>query len=548
MAVITKHNQRDPSPNFVEAVNEITKIYRSLPPRPTIEEVEAAKLVIESVSSEENAKLEEITKQQRPSDVPEDLFSVLQQVRKNMVLFQSYEQKKEAMQTVEIDKTFQKFDELIQRASSLVSGDIRKEKEVVWGVPVGQSEKLVNRLEGEKFEEGSGSNKGLVRSSSSNAIVLSSDKGEKESIIPIKRKESEPEKLSILKVAAIIETSAKSGEVVLDLQGKLMDQIEWLPVSIGKLSSVAELNLSDNRLMALPSTIGSLKALTKLDIHANQLVNLPDSFTELLNLTDLNLRANNLKSLPANFGCLTNLINLDLSLNSLTNLPESIGNLTRLKTLILETNELNEVPYTIGSCSSLVEMRLDFNQLRALPEAVGKLEFLEILTLHYNRVKSLPTTIGNLSHLKELDVSFNELESIPESLCFSASLEKLNVGKNFADLRSLPRSIGNLENLEELDISDCQISVLPESFRFLAKLRVFRADETPLEMPPRQVAKLGAQAVVQYMDNLVAQRNAKPQSSKNRKKKSGFWFWFCSFCKAQQSSASQKNPAVAVKT
>lgn len=101
--------------------------------------------------------------------------------------------------------------------------------------------------------------------------------------------------------------------------------------------------------------------------------------------------------------------------------------------------------------------------------------------------------MASLTKLKELDVSFNELESIPESLCFATSLVKLDVGRNFADLRALPRSIGNLEMLEELDISSNQIRVLPDSFRFLSKLRVINADETPLEVPPRNIVKLGAQ-------------------------------------------------------
>ncbi|KAA8525904.1 hypothetical protein F0562_007996 [Nyssa sinensis] len=132
--------------------------------------------------------------------------------------------------------------------------------------------------------------------------------------------------------------------------------------------------------------------------------------------------------------------------------------------------------------------------------------------------------MSNLSNLRELDVSFNELESIPEGLCLVAGLKKLNVGKNFADLRALPKSIGNLEMLEELDISDDQIRMLPDSFRFLSKLRVFRADETPLEVPPKQVTQLGAQAVVQYMADFVAKRNVKSQQPK---KKKGFWSRIC---------------------
>ncbi|PPD86031.1 hypothetical protein GOBAR_DD17032 [Gossypium barbadense] len=54
-----------------------------------------------------------------------------------------------------------------------------------------------------------------------------------------------------------------------------------------------------------------------------------------------------------------------------------------------------------------------------------------------------------------------------------------------------------------------RIRVLPDCFRLLSKLRVFQADETPLEFPPREVIKLGAQAVVEFMADLVAKRDTK---------------------------------------
>ncbi|XP_002519837.2 plant intracellular Ras-group-related LRR protein 5 [Ricinus communis] len=517
MAAKSSSNDQHPSPAFLETVEEIMKLYRSLPAaRPSIEEAEAAMSVIKSVNCEEQQKLEEISKQECPRNVPDELFYVLKELRRNMVLFQSHEQRKEALHLIEVDKMFQTFDGLIQRASILVSGDTHKDKMIGFSDPLEKvetestvkEESLINRR-----EDGNLAKYGFqdfVKSSSTKPSLFSG--------------EGEPEKFSLMKVAAIIENSAKTEDVVLDLKGKLMDQIEWLPLSIGKLSFITELDLSENRIMALPTTITSLKVLTKLDIHSNQLINLPDSFGELMNLTDLDVRANRLKSLPSSFGNLKNLLNLDLSSNQFTHLPEALGDLTSLKILNVEINELEEIPYTIGNCSSLVELRLDFNRLRALPEAIGKLGCLEILTLHYNRIRKLPTTMGDLSYLRELDVSFNELESIPENLCFAASLKKLKVGENFADLTDLPRSIGNLEMLEELDISDDQIRVLPDSFRFLSKLRVFRADGTPLEVPPRQVAKLGAQASVQFMADLVAKRDVKIRSTK---KKKGFWHRAC---------------------
>ncbi|KAJ8632070.1 hypothetical protein MRB53_025406 [Persea americana] len=506
---------QNPPPSVIEAVDEIMRIYRSLPPRPTIDEVDAAMAILNSVESEEQLRTEEISNQKKPPDVPEELFFVLQEVKKNKVLLQSHEQRKEAVFLVDADKRFQAFDELIQRASKLVSVDTQMKKQEDLDDPVARIERtgsvsdenLIGRKKGKR--EDSRVSKELVIGSFRKDAVSSGGGAEK---------------LSLIKVASLIETWAKSGAGVLDLQGKLMDQIEWLPVSLGKLSDITELNLSENRIMALPSTIGSLKCLIKLDIHSNQLINLPDSFGELSNLADLDLHGNRLRSLPNSFGNLTSLVNLDLSSNQISLLPDTIGSLTSLKALNVETNELEELPYTIGSCSSLVELRLDFNQLKALPEAIGKLECLETLTLHYNRIKSLPTTMASLSKLKEIDVSFNELESVPENLCFATNLVKLIVANNFADLRSLPRSIGNLEMLEVLDISNNQIKVLPDSFRFLSKLRVLHADETPLEVPPRQIVKLGAQAVVEYMTDLVVKKDVGFQPSEKR----GFWSWFAS--------------------
>lgn len=158
---------RDPSPAYAEAVGEITKIYKSLPPRPSIEEVEAAISVVKSVDAEEEMRLEEISKQVAPQDTPPELFTVLQQLRKAKVLFQSLEQRREALFLIELDKRFQGFDQLIRSASEWVSGvdpvvigsDFSGEIDIDESVIITQNEDGL---------------KGLVRSSSSKALALSS--------------------------------------------------------------------------------------------------------------------------------------------------------------------------------------------------------------------------------------------------------------------------------------------------------------------------------------------------------------------------------------
>lgn len=131
-------SKHPPSPAFLETVGEITRIYRSLPPRPSMEEVEAAASTVETVNNEENMKLEEISMQQIPLGVPEELFSVLQDLKKTVVLFRSHEQRREALHLLQLDKMFQTFGDLILRASELVSGESSGQKHSDLSEPVGK--------------------------------------------------------------------------------------------------------------------------------------------------------------------------------------------------------------------------------------------------------------------------------------------------------------------------------------------------------------------------------------------------------------------------
>lgn len=539
-----------------EAVEEIMRIHRSLPPRPAVDEVLAAKALIRNVEKEDQARLEAITRQTKSPNVPEELFLILLEMQKNCVYFQSKEQKREAFRLLDLESVHALFDEFIQRASNCLSSTSSKLndkttlsnalphtaatpppsnnsftaatpssfRELASERPLFSRDDSYVKKAKSSFYANSTDGLGISMSSSPHILDSSLKSGGATAAV------QDDEKLSLIKLASIIEVSSKKGTRDLNLQGKLMDQIDWLPDSIGKLCSLITLDLSDNRIVALPDTIGGLSSLKKLDLHSNKIAQLPDSVGDLLSLVFLDLSANQLSSLPATFGRLVRLEELDLSSNHLPSLPDSIGSLISLKKLNVETNDIEEIPHTIGHCSSLKELRADYNRLKALPEAVGKIETLEVLSVRYNNIKQLPTTMSSLANLKELDVSFNELESLPESLCFATTLVKMNVGNNFADMRSLPRSIGNLEMLEELDISNNQIRVLPDSFRMLTRLQVLRVDQNPLEVPPRHIAEQGAQAVVRYMADLVEKRDVKLQPVKQKKS----WAQICFFSKSNK--------------
>lgn len=148
----------------IEAVEEIMMTYRSLPPRPSIEEVEAAMAVIGTADSEQELRVGEIAKMQRPPDVPQKLFSLLQEVKRNLALLQGQQQRSEALALVELDKRLQVFDDLIQRVSKAVSGEVAEgEEEENWEEVkdgfgevmhgIGRSLSLVEKLKEEKKVE-----------------------------------------------------------------------------------------------------------------------------------------------------------------------------------------------------------------------------------------------------------------------------------------------------------------------------------------------------------------------------------------------------------
>ncbi|XP_010515048.1 PREDICTED: plant intracellular Ras-group-related LRR protein 5-like [Camelina sativa] len=514
-----------------KVVEEIMRIHRSLPSRPDIEDVETATSLIQNVDKEDRIRLDAIDEQTSSysSGVPKELFDVLKEMRRCLVRFQSVEQRREANKILDLESVHVVFDDLIQRASHCIAspnGTTTTTTSVPRSVPSDQSPVKSKEM----LTRDDTFLKKATSSFYSDGLLAPRKPQVFDPTLQAKNVTGhDGEKLSLIKLASLIEVSAKKATQELNLQHKLMDQLEWLPDSLGKLSSLVRLDLSENCIMVLPTTIGGLLSLTKLDLHSNRIGQLPESIGDLINLVNLNLSGNQLSSLPSAFSRLIHLEELDLSSNSLSTLPESIGSLVSLTKLDVETNNIEEIPHSISGCSSLKELRADYNRLKTLPEAVGKLSTLEILNVRYNNIRQLPTTMSSMANLKELDVSFNELESVPESLCYAKTLVKLNIGNNFANLRSLPGLIGNLEMLEELDMSNNQIRFLPYSFKTLSQLRVLNTQQNPLEELPRDITEKGAQAVVQYMNDLVETRNTTSQRTKPKKS----WLnSICFFCKS----------------
>ncbi|WP_287130992.1 COR domain-containing protein [Candidatus Cyanaurora vandensis] len=184
-----------------------------------------------------------------------------------------------------------------------------------------------------------------------------------------------------------------------------------------RLAGATSINLRAFNLTEIPESLGNLTQLQQLDLSNNQLTNLPEWLGSFTQLQDLYLSNNQLTNLPEWLGSLTQLQFLDLSSNQLTNLPESLGNLTQLPNLYLSNNYLTELPESLGNLTQLHLLDLSDNQLTNLPESLGNLAQLQNLILLNNQLTDLPESLGNLTQLRYLDFRDNPLNPLIRAVC-----------------------------------------------------------------------------------------------------------------------------------
>jgi hypothetical protein len=117
------------TPATAEVVEELTRLYRDLPPRPAVEEVEAAAAVLASADAEEEARLAEIAREEARARAraaadraPAELVAVLAEARRNAVRLRALQQRKEAAHVLDLEKRFEVFDNLVRKASRVVEG------------------------------------------------------------------------------------------------------------------------------------------------------------------------------------------------------------------------------------------------------------------------------------------------------------------------------------------------------------------------------------------------------------------------------------------
>jgi Leucine-rich repeat (LRR) protein len=139
-------------------------------------------------------------------------------------------------------------------------------------------------------------------------------------------------------------------------------------LSVEKLKTMLELNLSYGGIDELPVEIGLLPKLESLNLDGNNLATLPKSLRYLQNLATLRVKNNQLTEIPAQLGELKNLQYLNLNNNQLTEIPAQLGELKNLQYLNLNNNQLTEIPKSITLLPRLTRVGLKKNRFAKEPD------------------------------------------------------------------------------------------------------------------------------------------------------------------------------------
>lgn len=220
------------------------------------------------------------------------------------------------------------------------------------------------------------------------------------------------------------------------------------------------------------TTIGKLSKLQSLDLSNNKITGLSSDFWSLGSLKALNLSSNLISgSLPSNIGNFGVLEILDLSNNNFSGeIPAAISSLVSLQVLKLDHNGFEwNIPLGILNCQSLVSMDLSFNRFNGtVPDGFGAaFPKIKILNLAGNEIHGRVSDFLELKSITVLNISRNQFQGSVMAV-FQEPLQVIDLSKNhfqghISQVHS--NSSFNWSHLFYLDLSENDLS--GEIFHYL---------------------------------------------------------------------------------
>jgi internalin A len=259
-----------------------------------------------------------------------------------------------------------------------------------------------------------------------------------------------------------------------------------------------------------------------LGFHNCNLGNLETIFSflkELKELTNLNLSGNNISDVSY-LKELKGLTYLDLNDNNIEDVSY-LKELKKLKNLNLSNNEKVKDFTSLIELKKIVNLDLSFNEQIKDFSFIKELNGLSNLNLSTNQIIDI-SFLKELNGLTNLDLSYNnlsdvlylkELKGLTNLNLSSNNLSDVSYLKEFKGLINLDLSSNNLSDvsylkelkgLTELNLSFneiCDVSFLKE----LKNLIFIDLFDNPLEIPPKEIAEQGINAIRNYFKQIKEQ-------------------------------------------
>ncbi|KAA8522872.1 hypothetical protein F0562_009295 [Nyssa sinensis] len=259
------------------------------------------------------------------------------------------------------------------------------------------------------------------------------------------------------------------------------NKITSLPSDFWSLGSLKILNLSDNQISDnLPSNIDNFSLLETLDLSCNNFSGIiPETMSSLVSLQVLKLDRNGFESsIPAGITNCHSLVSIDLSSNRLNGtLPNGFdAAFPKLKSLNLAGNEISGRALDFSGMTSTTYLNVSGNLFQGPVIGVFQ-DPLEVIDLSQNQFQGHISQVHfnssvNWSHLVYLDLSENQLSGeIFQNLNEAQNLKHLNLAYNRFSEQEFPE-IRVLSGLEYLNLSKTNlIGPIPTEISILSRLR-----------------------------------------------------------------------------
>ncbi|XP_061589732.1 leucine rich repeat containing 8 VRAC subunit Aa [Cololabis saira] len=186
--------------------------------------------------------------------------------------------------------------------------------------------------------------------------------------------------------------------------------LERIPHSIFSLHNLQEIDLKDNNLKTIEEIISfqHLHRLVCLKLWYNQIAYIPIQIGTLTTLERLYLNRNKIEKIPTQLFFCRKLRFLDLSHNNLTSIHADVGFLQNLQYFAVTANRIETLPPELFQCKKLRTLNLGNNCLHTLPSRFGELTGLTQLELRGNRLECLPVELGECRLLKRSSLVVEE--------------------------------------------------------------------------------------------------------------------------------------------